>query len=121
VPTANQVVPDLLEKLHIDPVSSGVCHGDWVAEPEGSELVSYSPVTGEPLARVRMAGPADYQAVIARAADSFLDWRMVPAPRRGEIVREIGNELRACKQDLGALVSLEMGKSCPKHWAKFRR
>jgi len=104
------VVPDLLETLHIEPVNSGACHGDWIAEPGGAELASYSPATGDPLARVRMAGPADYQAVMARAVEAFREWRMVPAPKRGEIVREIGDELRAHKQDLGALVSLEMGK-----------
>ncbi|MGD0777132.1 MAG: aldehyde dehydrogenase family protein [Candidatus Solibacter sp.] len=113
MPTANQTVPDLLERLHIERVNSGACHGDWIAEPAGSELVSYSPATGEALARVRMAGLADYQAVMARAGDAFPEWRMMPAPKRGDIVREIGNELRAHKQDLGALVSLEMGKILP--------
>ena len=110
---ATHVVPELLEKLHIEPVNSGACHGDWIAEPTGSELISFTPATGEPLARVRMAGPADYEAVMARAAGTFLEWRMMPAPKRGDIVREIGNELRAHKQDLGALVSLEMGKILP--------
>src|SRR5450759_4056663 len=110
---ATHVVPELLEKLHIEPVNSGACHGDWIAEPTGSELISFTPATGEPLARVRMAGPADYEAVMARAAGTFLEWRMMPAPKRGDIVREIGNELRANKQDLGALVSLEMGKILP--------
>jgi aldehyde dehydrogenase (NAD+) len=113
VHTASQVVPDLLERLHIEAVNSGVCHGDWIAEPGGAELISFSPATGEPLAGVRMAGVADYEAVMARASQAFLDWRMVPAPKRGDIVREIGNELRAHKQDLGALVSLEMGKILP--------
>src|ERR1017187_745691 len=113
VSPANPVVPQLLENLHIDPVNSGACHGDWIAEPAGAELISFSPATGEPLARVRMAAPPDYQAVMARASDTFLDWRMMPAPQRGDIVREIGNELRAHKQDLGALVSLEMGKILP--------
>src|SRR5450759_1377515 len=110
---AKQVVPDLLERLHIEAVNSGACHGDWIAEPAGAELISFTPATGEPLARVRMAGPADYEAVMARAAGTFLEWRMMPAPKRGDIVREIGNELRANKQDLGALVSLEMGKILP--------
>ena len=110
---ATHVVPELLEKLHIEPVNSGACHGDWIAEPAGSELISFSPATGEPLARVRVAGAADYEAVMARAAETFLEWRMMPAPKRGDIVREIGNELRAHKQDLGALVSLEMGKILP--------
>jgi aldehyde dehydrogenase (NAD+) len=110
VPTANLVAPEILEKLNIQAVNSGACHGDWIDSPEGGLLESISPANGEVLARVQMAGAADYQAVVGRAATTFAAWRMVPAPKRGEIVREIGNELRAHKQDLGALVSLEMGK-----------
>src|SRR5947209_14951143 len=60
-----------------------------------------------------MAGPADYELVVSRASEAFQEWRMLPAPKRGEIVREIGNELRAHKHDLGALVTLEMGKILP--------
>jgi len=60
-----------------------------------------------------MAGPADYETVLARAGDAFLDWRMIPAPKRGEIVRQIADELRAHKAGLGALVTLEMGKILP--------
>ena len=108
--TASQAVPEILEKLHIEPVNSGACHGDWIADPSGGELVSVSPATGEPLAKIRMAGLEDYAAVMARATETFLEWRMLPAPKRGEIVREIGDELRAHKAGLGALVSLEMGK-----------
>jgi aldehyde dehydrogenase (NAD+) len=107
--TQNQI-PEILEKLHIEPVNSGACHGDWIAGPSGGQLESMDPATGEPLAKIQLAGPADYESVVARATGAFLDWRMMPAPRRGEIVREIGNELRASKDDLGKLVSLEMGK-----------
>ena len=58
----------------------------------------------------------------ARAAEAFREWRMIPAPKRGEIVREIGDELRAHKADLGALVTLEMGKILRRRaWAKCRR
>jgi aldehyde dehydrogenase (NAD+) len=102
--------PEILEKLHIEPVNSGACYGDWIACPSGGHLESINPATGEPLAKVQLAGPADYEAVMERASEAFLDWRMVPAPRRGEIVREIADELRARKDDLGALVSVEMGK-----------
>jgi aldehyde dehydrogenase (NAD+) len=102
--------PEILEKLHIEPVNSGACYGDWIACPSGGHLESINPATGELLAKVQLAGPADYEAVMARASEAFLDWRMVPAPRRGEIVREIADELRASKDDLGALVSVEMGK-----------
>jgi len=110
VPTLSNTLPDILEKLHIEALNSGACHGDWIADPSGPELVSLNPATGEPLAKIQTAGANDYEAVVSRAAQAFLDWRMIPAPRRGEIVREIGNELRAHKAELGALVSLEMGK-----------
>ena len=109
--TASSQIPDILEKLHIEPANSGACYGDWMPNPSGPELNSCNPATGEiRWPRSGMAGPADYECVVARAAEAFLDWRMVPAPQRGEIVREIADELRAHKADLGALVSLEMGK-----------
>jgi aldehyde dehydrogenase (NAD+) len=110
VPTANSAIVDILEKLHIEPLNSGACFGDWIANPSGAELTSINPATGEPLAKVKMAGADDYETVVARASEAFLDWRMVPAPKRGDLVREIGNELREHRDDLGALVSLEMGK-----------
>ena len=67
----------------------------------GGELESHNPATGEPLAKIQLAGLADYEWVMARAAEAFLDWRMIPAPRRGEIVREIANELRAAQGGSG--------------------
>ena len=106
-------IPEILEKLHIEPLNSGACYGDWIANPTGAELESLNPATGEPLAKVKLAGPADYEYVMQRASEAFLDWRMVPAPKRGEIVREIADELREHKADLGALVTLEMGKILP--------
>jgi len=110
VRTATRPVPEILEKLHIEPLNSGVCYGDWIPNPSGGEMESLNPSTGEALAKISLAGTPDYECVVARAAESFLDWRMMPAPQRGEIVRQIGLELRAHKDDLGALVSLEMGK-----------
>ena len=108
--TATIPIPELLERLHIEPVNSGVCYGDWIASPSGGEIESLNPATGEPLAKIQTAGLGDYELVMERASEAFLAWRMVPAPKRGEIVREIANELRAHKDDLGALVTLEMGK-----------
>jgi aldehyde dehydrogenase (NAD+) len=108
--TATNPIPEILEKLHIEPVNSGVCYGDWIPSPSGGEMESFNPATGEPLAKIQMAGPADYELVMARASQAFLEWRMVPAPQRGQIVRAIGDELRAQKDNLGALVTLEMGK-----------
>ncbi len=111
--TVSYRIPEILERLHVEPVNSGACHGDWIAEPSGGEIESINPATGEPLAKIKLAGPADYECIVARAQEAFLEWRMVPAPRRGEIVREIGGELRTHKADLGALVTLEMGKILP--------
>ena len=110
MPSATHAIPDLLEKLHIEPLNSGACYGDWIAEPGGAELESLNPATGEVLAKVKMAAPADYETVVSEASHAFLEWRMLPAPKRGEIVRQIAEELRAQKADLGALVTLEMGK-----------
>lgn len=74
---------------------------------------SYNPATGAVLARVPLATRADYDAALARAQAAFFRWRLVPAPQRGLIVRDIAEALRTHKQDLGALVSLEMGKILP--------
>ena len=77
---------------------------------EGGDIEVRTPITGEPIARVHSASAADADAAIGRAAQAFLAWREVPAPRRGELVRLFGEELRAEKDALGALVTLEAGK-----------
>ncbi len=77
---------------------------------EGPLLPSLNPSNGRPIAQVRTASAAQTERLIAAAHQRFLSWRLLPAPRRGEIVRELGEALRAKKTDLGALVSLEMGK-----------
>ena len=98
--------PDaLLERLGVRPVNSGASHGEWL-ETAGAELVSTNPATGEPIARVRQATAVDYEMVVAAATRAFDSWRTVPAPRRGELVRALGEALRAKKDDLGLLVSL---------------
>jgi len=113
VPTLIPSLTEVLERLEIEPVNSGACYGDWIPNPSGGELESINPATGEALAKVLRAGPADYECVVARAQAAFSEWRMIPAPKRGEIVREIGNELRLHKADLAALGTLEMGKILP--------
>jgi aldehyde dehydrogenase (NAD+) len=113
VRSVSNSIPDILERLHIEPVNSGACFGEWIAEPSGGELESINPTTGEPLARVKTAGMDDYETVIGHAADAFREWRMAPAPQRGQIVREIGDEFRAHKEDLASLITLEMGKILP--------
>jgi len=77
---------------------------------QGGTLQSRSPITGETIAAVPQATPAEASAAIGRAHAAYLAWRNVPAPRRGELVRLLGEELRAAKADLGRLVTLEAGK-----------
>jgi aldehyde dehydrogenase (NAD+) len=85
----------------------GVAEGLWV----GGDRAVRSPITGEIIAHVHDADPAACRAAIAGAHAAFLVWREVPAPRRGELVRLLGGELRAAKADLAALVTLEAGKT----------
>lgn len=77
----------------------------------GDELASYSPVDGELIGTVKTTTLVDYEKVIAAAQEAFKYWRTLPAPKRGEIVRQFGEKLRNHKQALGRLVSYEMGKS----------
>src|SRR3954447_1499587 len=76
--------------------------------PDG--IPAASPITGEIIAHVRAASAAEVSAAIGRSAAAFQAWALVPAPRRGELVRLLGEELRAAKDDLGLLVTLETGK-----------
>ncbi len=80
------------------------------SELTGGTLSVHSPIDGAEVARVQETDPADMPAIIARAQDAFRAWRKVPAPRRGELVRLLGEELRASKHELGAVVTLEAGK-----------
>jgi aldehyde dehydrogenase (NAD+) len=100
----------VLQRLGIESFNSGVCCGDWIAAPGGEEIESINPATGRPLARVRMAARADYDQAVAAAQAAFVMWRQLPAPQRGEVVRRLGEALRQHKQDLGRLVTLEVGK-----------
>src|SRR5437764_15374740 len=101
---------DILASLEIKAVNSGACGANWIEQPSGGELVSLNPATGSQIARGRMAGADDYDRIVREASDTFRTWRLVPAPKRGQIVREIGDELRVRKAELGALVTLETGK-----------
>ena len=107
--TTTTVVP-LLERLGIESLNSGACAGDWIPAPHGPILESISPTDGNVIANVRLAAEEDYDDVVYNAVEIFNQWRMTPAPKRGQIVREIADELRLFKDDLGALVTLEMGK-----------
>jgi len=100
---------ELLKSLGVKAENPGACTGEWI-ETGGGQLVSENPTTSEPLASVRQATAEDYEKVVGAAEERFRSWRMVPAPVRGELVRDLGNELREHKDNLGRLVSLEMGK-----------
>jgi aldehyde dehydrogenase (NAD+) len=100
----------VLESLGILPQNSGACATQWLPCEGAVVMPSVNPAEGEELARVRLASAGEYETVVEQAAGVFERWRMLPAPKRGQIVREIGEELRAAKDDLGALVTLEMGK-----------
>jgi len=102
----------LLDKLHLKDVNPGACTGPdgWIEDPSGKELVSYNPATGEPIAKIIQATAATYEAVVSQAAETFHTWQSVPAPKRGQVVRDLGDALREMKEPLGELVTVEMGK-----------
>jgi aldehyde dehydrogenase (NAD+) len=89
---------------------SGVYAGRWIARPTGGDLVSLDPTRGRPLGAVVQGGAEDYEACVASAREAQPRWQALPAPQRGELVRLCGTALRARKDELGALVTLEMGK-----------
>ncbi len=102
----------ILKELSLKDVNAGACSGPdrWISDPEGQELISYCPASGDPIAGVIQAGPDAYEQIMAEASSVFESWRMIPAPKRGELIRDLGNALRELKEPLGDLVSLEMGK-----------
>ncbi|HNZ43373.1 MAG TPA: aldehyde dehydrogenase family protein [Bacteroidales bacterium] len=103
-------IKQVLEKFGIKELNDGVCTGTEWFKTEGDVTVSVSPIDNREIAKVKNATLNDYEAVMQKAGEAFKIWREVPAPQRGEIVRQIGLALREAKEDLGFLVSLEMGK-----------
>ena len=110
--TANHDITGLLTRLRIDPVgvNPGLYDGAFGTSAEKPALASYAPRDGALIASVARATRADYERAMTSGLTVFERWRMCPAPERGEVVRLLGNELRAAKADLGMLVSLEAGK-----------
>jgi aldehyde dehydrogenase (NAD+) len=103
---------DFLKTLGIKKVNYGSSTGlKWNTTKTEGELKIHSPADGKLIATVYQASKEDYDAVVKKAHEAFLEWRNVPAPKRGEIVRQVGNKLRKYKDPLGHLVSYEMGKS----------
>lgn len=102
----------ILIDLAIHPVNPGAFSGQgWQSSLHSERLVSFNPATGEQIAAVATCHKDDYEQVLLRSQQAALLWREVPAPRRGDIIRQIGQALRDNKDRLGSLVSLEMGKS----------
>ncbi len=101
----------ILDKLQLKPVNSGVCTGpDAWLDTDAKPIVSFNPTTGEPIASVLPATAVAYHTAVATAQNSFQTWRTMPAPQRGQLVRDLGNALRDKLEPLGELISLEMGK-----------
>jgi len=104
-------ISGILKSLNIRGKNPGVSTGVKWYSGKGKPLVSYSPVDGKRIGEVLSCDPALFEKVVKTSDAAFLKWRLVPAPKRGEVVRQIGQALREKKQELGVLVSYEMGKS----------
>ena len=102
---------NFLKELKISELNKGVSTGTKWISASGEKIKSSSPVDGKPIATVNSCDKRSFDYVVETAQKAFLEWRTWPAPKRGEIVRQIGNELRKNKTNLGKLVSYEMGKS----------
>jgi aldehyde dehydrogenase (NAD+) len=106
--TAAERAQPILSALGIQDTNLGGFAGEWTGS--GPEIDVLSPIDGSRLASVREVSESEYDAIVDAAHAAFLRWRTVPAPKRGEVVRQLGNRLREVKEPLGALVTLEMGK-----------
>jgi aldehyde dehydrogenase (NAD+) len=102
---------NILKQLNIDKENLGSSTGSKWLKSKGETIVSKSPVDGKEIGKIITTTEKEYKAIVETAKEAFLYWRAVPAPKRGEIVRQIGDELRKNKEALGELVSYEMGKS----------
>lgn len=100
---------EVLEKLGINEINSGAYFGEWL-DTSGEVIKVYSPIDDSLIAKVKSASKEDYEIISQKAQETFQIWRMIPAPKRGEIIRQIGLELRKYKNELGQLVTIEMGK-----------
>ena len=99
---------DLLKKLGLVDTNPGGFDGQW--QGSGATLDVVTPIDGTKIASVKQITETEYEQIVSKAHAAFFKWRTLPAPQRGEIVRQLGNKLREKKHELGALVTLEMGK-----------
>lgn len=108
---AAQEINEILSVFGIDELNNGATSGGKWFRARGERIDSYSPVDGKLIASVNSATEVDYEAVILKAQEAFKEWRKIPAPKRGEVVRQLAEKIRYYKEPLGKLVSYEMGKS----------
>src|SRR5215217_7032141 len=101
----------VLQQLGIKETNGGTSTGKTWLHGNGKPIHSSSPVDGEKIASAQLTSEADYESTIKKAGEAFLQWRMWPSPKRGDVVRQVGDALRKYKEPLGKLVSYEMGKS----------
>jgi aldehyde dehydrogenase (NAD+) len=105
-------INSVLKNLGISDLNPAYSTGStWGSSSSAESIDSYSPANGEKIAGINLAVAADYETVMEQAKNASIFWRGLPAPKRGDIVRQLGDALRLHKQDLGTLVSYEMGKS----------
>ncbi len=104
-------IAEALSKLNIKKSNSGTSTGQKWLRTKGASLPSFSPADGKLIGTVQATDDVAFDKIVKQAQQAFLEWRQVPAPRRGEVVRQVGIALRKYKEPLGKLVSYEMGKS----------
>lgn len=111
----------ILSKFELSAANHGtsIGAGEWI-ETSGAMIESYNPTTGELLGKVQSADAVAFNRAVESAQTGFKTWRMVPAPKRGDVIRDLGNILREYKEPLGDLVSLEMGKIRAEGWGEVQ-
>jgi aldehyde dehydrogenase (NAD+) len=103
----------VLKTLGIEPLNNGACAGpdQWLSSKHAKKFDSINPSDGKIIASIIAATEKEYESVVEQSVNAFKEWRLVPAPKRGEVIRQLGDLLRIHKDSLGKLVALEMGKS----------
>jgi aldehyde dehydrogenase (NAD+) len=114
------MISESLKALGIESINPGCSSGTKHWKGNAEMISSHSPVDGQSIGAVHTAGESDYEKIISEAQNAFAIWRNTPAPKRGEIVRQMGDALRKNKDHLGRLVSYEMGKSLQEGWGEVQ-
>ena len=110
---------EVLNALGIEEGNPGGFAGEWLGSGKAQQVVS--PVDGETLATVANVTPEEFEAILAKCHAAFASWRLVPAPKRGEVVKAIGDELRRKKAALAGWSPWRWARPCARAWARCRR